>query len=80
MTPVIEGLNKREIERANAYRQMMEMWAWKDFQAFLDEERNSALESAIVLNDISQIQVQRGKVQSLDAIKGQLSYILEGTR
>lgn len=28
----------KAIERANSYRQMMEMWAWKDFQRLIREK------------------------------------------
>ena len=70
----------KAIERANAYRQMMDLWAWKDFLNFIREVRQSSLESAIEMKDISEIQIARGKVKCIDEIFGELDYILNGTR
>lgn len=64
------------IEKANAYRQMMELWAWKDYQRFLDEMRKSALEMAINSEDLKDIQVQRGIVRACDSITAELGYVL----
>lgn len=68
----------KAVERANSYRQMMELWAWKELELFLENERKSALELAIVSEDLKDIQVNRGKVQQLDSIKSHLGYILGG--
>ena len=65
-----------ESERAVSYRQMMENWAWKDFNNFLESERQSALEDSINLNDLSQIQVKRGMVKAFDSIKSHLGFVL----
>ena len=65
-------------QKAVSYQQMMDMWAWKDFSVFLEEERKSALELAVDSDDIKNVQLNRGKVKQLDAISSHVSSILEG--
>lgn len=64
------------IEKANSYRMMFESWPWKDFEAFLDAERMSALELGINSSDIKDVQLNRGKVQQIDSIKSHLGYVI----
>lgn len=69
----------KAIEKANSYRQMMEFWAWKDFELFLQEQRRTALEMAVNSDELKDIQVQRGIVKCLNAIENHLGYILSAT-
>lgn len=68
----------KAIERANSYRQMMDLWAWKDFERFLDETRQSALEKGIKTKDSDERNDLRGIVLCIDSIKSELGYILGG--
>ncbi len=65
------------IQRASGYREMMKGWAWKDFEKILDAIRLNALEGAIQCKDISDVQLQRGRVLVIDEIKSTVAYILE---
>lgn len=73
-----EDDQKKAIERANSYRQMMELWAWKDFFKFIEDLRREALESAIEKDSIKDVQVQRGIVKAVDKIQSEIDYILAG--
>ena len=67
----------KSIERANSYRQMMDSWAWKDFEAnILNAKRIDALEKAIFSTTMEDVQLERGKVKCVDAIKADIGYIL----
>ncbi len=66
----------KEQERSISYKQMMELWAWKDFQLFLDSERQMALELAINSEDLKDIQLNRGKVKQLDSISAHLGFTI----
>ena len=66
----------KAIERANSYRQMMDLWAWKDLQSFLESTRTAALESAVISDEIKDIQMWRGYVKCLDSINSHIGYIL----
>lgn len=68
------GEGKRE--KAVAYKQMMDTWAWKDLQLFLDSERQSALELAIVSEEMKDVQINRGKVKAFDSIQSHVGYSL----
>jgi hypothetical protein len=71
----------KRIERSNAYRQMMDLWAWKDFQLnVLDETRREALEAAIISEELKDIQVQRGIVKGVDSIMAQVDFIVDGAK
>jgi len=65
-----------EVLKSNAYRDMMNSWAWKDFEKFLEETRISSLESAVVCDEVKDIQLWRGYVKCLDSIKSHLGYVL----
>lgn len=68
----------KAIERANSYRQMMDLWAWKDFEKYLDETRQNALETGIRTKDNDERNNLRGIVLCVDSIKSELGYILDG--
>lgn len=55
----------------------MKSWAWKDFEKILNDLRQNALEGAIGCRDISDVQLQRGRVLIIDEIKSAVAYILE---
>lgn len=67
----------KDIERANSYRQMMSIWAWKDFEKELETIRQDALEMAIISTDLQQVYIQRGIVKCIDSIKASVGSILE---
>lgn len=75
---MIAEIDTQRREKAASYRHMMESWPWKDFWKFVEDTRAQALESAIVSDDLKEIQMWRGYVRSIDAIKSQLDYVLEG--
>lgn len=66
----------KAIERANSYRDMMRSWAWKDFEEILKNERQTALEQAVVCSDIKDVQMYRGIVKCIDSINSELESIL----
>lgn len=68
------------IEKANSYRDMLKLWAWKDLYMTIQEIRKSALEQAVFSNEIENVQVQRGKVKAIDEILGSIDFILEDTK
>lgn len=68
--------DQERIQKASSYRDMMNMWAWSDFQSFLMRERESALEFGINADDQKEVQMNRGKVRQLDAIQAELGFIL----
>lgn len=71
-------MNAKAVERAEAYKSMMNMWAFKDFiENVLKHDRQTALETAIVSSSIEQVQINRGKVLEIDAILSELDSILE---
>lgn len=71
--------NDQAIERANAYREMMQSWAWKDYCKILNTTRMDALEKAVVSKTMEEVQVQRGIVKAIDLITGEISFIMENT-
>lgn len=62
--------------KANLYREMMRSEAWQDFDLFLMNERTTALELGINSSDIKDVQLNRGKVQQIDAIKNHMGYVI----
>jgi len=65
-------LEKRK-ERGASYRNMMQSWAWKDFeQNILNVERQDALEKLVLKND-DQL---RGTVKCVDRIKSEIGLIV----
>lgn len=70
-------MNTKAIERAESYRSMMNMWAWKDFQDnVLKDHRQQALEVAITSSAIEGVQLNRGKVLEIDSIFSELDSIV----
>lgn len=67
------------IERANAYRTMLQSWTWKDFDKFLSDTRQSALEKGIHVKDSDERNAQRGIVICIDSIRAEIDYIINGT-
>lgn len=67
-------------ERATAYRDMMNSWAWKDFSRVMGEKRQDALEQAIMAPDMEEVQIARGIVKCIDSLNSEVSYILDGPK
>lgn len=71
---------RRAIERANSYREMMDLWAWKDFQSILKQHRSSAIQSITSFDassaNLCQVGEIRGALKELDQIEFELSSIL----
>jgi len=72
----VETEDKKTIEKANSYRQMMDQWAWKDFKGIMDQRRNDALEKTIWASTMEEVQVQRGYVKCIDSLNSEIDYIL----
>lgn len=70
------GIDTKSIERAESYKSMMNMWAWKDFMESLKFDRQTALEQAVVASKIEDVNVFRGKVMQLDSIFSELDSIV----
>ncbi len=73
----------QSIERANSYRQMMESWAWKDFQTVMTALKTEARTGMDAL-DVDNITVARtaeylGYIKAFNKIENELGYILAGT-
>lgn len=65
----------KSIERADSYRAMMGSWAWKDFEDILRNERQVALEQAVVSSKIEDVNIYRGVVKCIDSITSELDSI-----
>lgn len=74
---MVEILDQKAKEKAQAYKEMMNSWAWKDHMNFMDEMRREALEKAIATSSMEEVQVQRGIVKAIDRLKGEADYVLE---
>lgn len=66
----------KAIERANSYRDMMNSWAWKDFEEIMKSERQAALERGISASDLKDVQINRGFVQCVDSLQSEIESIL----
>ncbi len=69
-------MNTKAIERAESYRSMFNMWAWKDFTEILRNERQTALEQAVVASKIEDVNVYRGIVRCIDSLMSELDSIV----
>lgn len=68
--------DSKAIERAESYKSMMNTWAFKDFEQFLKDERQKALEIGIAASSIEGVQLNRGKVLEIDSILSELDSIV----
>lgn len=73
-----EDQNKKEIERANAYRDMMNMWAWKDFMRVLENQREAIINDFVssLDSEVLYVGILKGKMQQIDSIKLEVGYIV----
>lgn len=62
-------------EKAVAYRQMFELFAWKDFQANLVDEKQAAINSMVASDDMKDIHVSRGIIKCLNSIESFLEHV-----
>lgn len=71
---------KKAIERANAYREMMNLWAWKDLMNELQEiKSDSALViDAVPLDQNAQLVIaeSRGERKGLQKLLNRIDYIV----
>jgi len=67
--------NEKEIERANSYRDMMNLWAFKDLYSEIEEIRKVSLESAISSATIESVYEARGKVKGIDQLLSTIEHI-----
>ena len=76
-------MNEKEIkqseDRANAYRNMMELWAWKDFMKnIVGKEKADAFEAFKSMSEPSLFQAGQlqGVAVAMDRIESAVSYIV----
>jgi len=55
---------------------MMNTWAWKDFEEILKNERQTALEQAVVASKIEDVNTYRGVVKCIDSIMSEVDSIV----
>lgn len=55
-------MNMKPSDKALAYRQMLEMTAWKEFQAFMNEIKQTAINKIIASDDLKEIQDRKSVV------------------
>lgn len=70
----------KAIERANAYRDMMNMWAWKDLMVIFEGIKNQAFNvvdnTSIEELTVSKIAEAKGIRKGLDALISEINMIL----
>lgn len=75
-----ETERKKKVERANAYREMMNLWAWKDLMNELKEIREDAalVIDAVPLDQNAQLVIaeSRGERRGLQKLQNRIDYIL----
>ncbi len=69
-------MSTKAIERAENYKSMMNLWAWKDFIEIVKDDRQKALEQGIVSSSIEGVQINRGKVIEIDSLLSELDSIV----
>lgn len=78
--PINEDDRKRREDKANSYRQMMELWAWKDFEAYLDTLRASMVNDFIAFEATEAVEFKagqyKGALDCLNRIKKELEFII----
>lgn len=67
-------MNMKPSDKALAYRQMLEMTAWKEFQAFMNEIKQTAINKIIASDDLKEIHLNRGIIQCINSIESNLDY------
>lgn len=72
---------EKEIDRANSYKQMFELWAWKDFQSFLEKIKVETVNDFIAFNEQRAVEFRAGEFKGvltcLEKIRNELNYIVE---
>lgn len=53
---------RKSVERANSYRDMMGLWAWKDFESILDWYEDQSFKDLKVLSSSSGYEFEVGKL------------------
>lgn len=74
---MVEIADQKAKEKAQAYKEMMNSWAYKDFENTMNDIRSEALEKAIASSSMEEVQVQRGIVKAIDRLKAEAAYVLE---
>jgi hypothetical protein len=64
-------------ERANAYKQMMEMWAWKDFAKALDQIESTAVMDFLSWDDSGPVEFKSGQVKGTISCIRKIKRILD---
>lgn len=68
-------LDKRKaIERANSYRDMLNLWAWKDLMGQIRDEKDARIEKLLVVG--GDVEFVRGFTAALRFIDTSIAYIL----
>lgn len=75
---ISEDEKQKAIERANAYREMMGMWAWKDFWSLCETQQQNALNEFKAMDNPTFFQVgeTKGRMAAIDKIEHEIAYIL----
>ena len=73
---IVTEINTKEEETAIAYRQMFELWAWKDFQAYLDQFRKSVVNDFVAFNDSDAVEFKAGQYKGILSCLDQINRFL----
>lgn len=75
-----ETQKRKAVERANAYRDMMNTWAWKDLEKIIEEIRTNAFRTIdnAPVNDVLNLQVvySKGVRAGLTQMLSEINFLL----
>ncbi len=70
MAVEFEAERQKRIDTANSYKQMFEMWAWKDFQSHLNALRESTVNDFISFEAKEAVEFKAGQYKGfLDCLR-----------
>lgn len=67
--------NAAAIERANAYRDMTRLWAWKDLMARVEAEKKSKLDTLMTQKGTENLDFTRGFVSAINFLESELGLV-----
>lgn len=69
-----------DIEKGNLYKQMLDTWAWKDFDRFLETIEKDAVNQFLSFSETDGIEFKlgqlKGEILCVRKIKNELAYIV----
>lgn len=71
---------KKRIEKANAYRDMTMMWAFKDLWSEVLKEKEDRLSQLMSKKGSDDLDITKGFVQATNFINDHIGYVLSGAK